>query len=118
MSADKDKMLQSYCASVRHPDAHGIEHDYMLYLRDGLHDIADQLTADEREALEQADRQLVERAADFLVELSRFVDLDERRRDRNIPPTRWWWYLDVLAQLPGQPKPTPSGAQPVQPNVR
>jgi hypothetical protein len=25
------------------------------------------------------------------------------RRDENVPITHWWWYLDVLAQLPELP---------------
>ena len=43
---------------------------------------------------------LVEQAREFYEELSRFVDLTQKRKFEEITPQRWWWYLDVLALLP------------------
>jgi hypothetical protein len=103
--SDKARLLKSYCTGVEHPEAPGIEHDHMLYVRDGLYELREHLTDQERSLLEAADRRLVEQAPAFLAELSRFVDLAQRRQGHNISPERWWWYLDVLAQLP-KPPPT------------
>lgn len=33
-------------------------------------------------------------------ELSRFVDLVSYRAECEISPRKWWWYLDVLSNLP------------------
>jgi len=50
--------------------------------------------------LAEADLLLVQRASAFSQEILRFLDLTAHRREHEIPPTRWWWYLDVLSHLP------------------
>lgn len=99
-----NQLLEHYCTDVEFPHVSGAEHLEMLYIRDKLADIEHQLSEDEREALQEADRRLCEQADDFYAELSRFVDLAERRRQQRIAAARWWWYLDVLAQLPAASK--------------
>ena len=74
----------------------------MLRLRDKLFDVESTLSLDEKKSLVEADRHLVERASEFYAELSRFIDFEQRRQTQQIPVIRWWWYLDVLAQLPQQ----------------
>ena len=32
--------------------------------------------------------------------LKSMADLANWRRDDNVPPIQWWWYLDVIVQLP------------------
>ena len=33
-------------------------------------------------------------------EILRLLDFAAYRREHSIPPTRWWWYLDVVSHLP------------------
>ena len=67
------------------------------------------LSREERRQLAEADVRLATHAADFLAELSRFVDLAAERGRLRIPSSNWWWYMDVLVQVPampmGEPKP-------------
>lgn len=93
-------LLKNYCVSVEFPDVSGAEHLEMLQMRDRLTEIEPQLTEEEKILLTKADRQLVENANSFYQELSRFINLTEKRKAQCISPQRWWWYLDVLAVLP------------------
>lgn len=95
-----NRLLQHYQVDVEFPHVSGFEHLEMLSIRDELADMVPLLTKPEQEALAAADRRLLEQAAAFYTELARFVDLRQRRQADQIPPSRWWWYLDVLAQLP------------------
>jgi hypothetical protein len=95
-----NRLLVHYCVDVQHPEVSGAEHLEMLQIRDRLAELEPMLTSDEQEALAEADRVLVERAAAFYQELIRFLDLATYRREHSIPPTRWWWYLDVVSHLP------------------
>ena len=95
-----NELLKGYMVDVQYPDVSGIEQHYMLFVRDQLALIKNQLTGEEQAILADADRQLSENAALFLPELSRFIDLADERSKKAIPPERWWWYLDVIAQLP------------------
>ncbi|MBS1251618.1 MAG: hypothetical protein MAG451_00651 [Anaerolineales bacterium] len=111
-----NRLLKHYCADVEFPHVSGVEHLEMLQIRDRLAAIEDQLSDDELEALTEADYRLFEQAAAFYAELSRFVDLVDRRRNQKIPASRWWWYLDVLTQLPHietSPVPVPERARTV-----
>jgi hypothetical protein len=93
-------LLEQYRADIEFPEVSGAEHLEMLQRRDRLFEIEASLSAEERQILEQADRRLVEQSAAFYAELSRFVNLVSERQNRSISADRWWWYLDVLAQLP------------------
>ena len=93
-------LLVHYCIDVQHPEVSGAEHLEMLQIRDRLAELEPALTSEDQEALEEADRLLVDRAAAFYQELLRFLDLASYRLEHSIPPTRWWWYLDVVSHLP------------------
>jgi hypothetical protein len=95
-----NRLLAHYCVDVQHPEVSGAEHLEMLQIRDRLVELEPALTSEEQEALAEADRVLVERAAAFYQELLRFLELAAYRREHNIPPTSWWWYLDVVSYLP------------------
>jgi hypothetical protein len=95
-----NRLLVHYCVDVQHPEVSGAEHLEMLQIRDRLAELGPTLTSEEQEALAEADRVLVERAAAFYQELLRFLDLAAYRREHGIPPACWWWYLDVLSHLP------------------
>jgi len=85
---------------VQHPDVSGAEQLQMLSTRDQIAALESSLTSEERTYLNEADRHLIERTAAFYAELPRFVDLPEHRLEHGIDPARWWWYLDVIRQLP------------------
>ena len=95
-----NKLLEHYIVDVEFPDVSGAEHLEMLQRRDKLFELEPTLSNHEKELLAVADRRLVEQATEFYAELSRFIDFEQRRQFQQIPVTRWWWYLDVLAQLP------------------
>jgi hypothetical protein len=95
-----NRLLVHYCVDVQHPEVSGAEHLEMLQIRDRLAELEPTLTAEEQEALVEADRVLVKRAVVFYQELLRFLDLAAYRREYDISPTRWWWYLDVMSHLP------------------
>ncbi|MFQ5593106.1 MAG: hypothetical protein ACE5HA_03055 [Anaerolineae bacterium] len=95
-----NRLLKHYRADVEFPGVSGAEHLEMLQIRDKLARIENQLSHEDRVALMRADLQLLEQADVFYAELSRFINLAQRRQQQQIPPARWWWYLDVLAQLP------------------
>jgi hypothetical protein len=95
-----NQLVEHYCADVKHPEVSGAEHLEMLQIRDRLAEIKSTLTPEEKDALAEADRALVEQATVFYEELLRFVDLVAHRQEHGIPPARWWWYLDVVSHVP------------------
>ena len=99
-----NRLLKNYVVDVQYPDVSGIEHLQMLEMRSQLAEIEAELSSQEREALLEADRQLAAQADKFLRELNRFIDLAEERQRRQPHPNEWWWYLDILAQVPAVPQ--------------
>ena len=95
-----NKLLQHYLIDVESPDVSGAEHLETLQIRDKLFDLEATLSTNEKEALLTADRHLIDQADRFYEEMGRFIDFEQRRQTHQIPAERWWWYLDVLAQLP------------------
>lgn len=92
-------LLKQYIVSTEFPDTSGAEQLEMLQLRDRLLEIEAFLSEQEKEQLSKADRRLTQQAPQVLLELSQFIDLAATRRTQEIPAERWWWYLDVLAQI-------------------
>ena len=105
-----NRLLAHYCVDVQHPEVSGAEHLEMLQLRDQLAGLEPTLTAEEKASLGAADCLLAEHAHLFHQELQRFVDLAAYRREQEIPPERWWWYLDVIRYVPRHTVGTPAGA--------
>jgi hypothetical protein len=95
-----NQLLKHYQVDVEYPDVSGAEHLQMLQIRDALAEQEPLLDPQERQALAAADQRLVEQSAAFYAELSRFIDLAQHRQERQIASSHWWWYLDVLVQLP------------------
>jgi hypothetical protein len=93
-------LLKNYSISVEFSEVSGAEHLEMMQMRDRLFEVESELTAEEKQILALADRQLIQRAPEFYRELLHFVDLGARRQSQQIPPQRWWWYLDAIAHLP------------------
>jgi hypothetical protein len=92
-------LLQRYIVGAEFPEASGAEHLEMLQIRDRLLEVELTLSDEEKERLAQADRHLIQQAPQALLEVSQFIDLADQRRVQEIPAERWWWYLDVLAQM-------------------
>ncbi len=88
---------------VRFPDVSGLEHLDMLRVRSEIADIEDHLTAEERVRLLEADKTLLRQVRHFYKAVQGIADLEIWRHEENVPITHWWWYLDVLAQLPELP---------------
>ncbi len=103
-----NKYLNDYLAGVQSPGASGFEHLNTFMVRDKLFDQNDMLTAAERAALLQADRQLLEQTALFLSALEQITTLAYERERRGASSERWWWYLDVVSHLP-MPSQLPAG---------
>lgn len=93
-------LLSRYLVDVQHPEVSGAEHLQMLQTRDQIAIIEAALSSEERVMLYKADRQFIEQAATFYAEVARFMDLTDYRTRQAIDPARWWWYLDVIRQLP------------------
>ena len=102
--------LAYYCVAVQHPAVSGAEHLELLQLRDQLVSLEPLLTPEEQEALGTADALLAAQASQFHQELQRFVNLATYRHEQDIPPERWWWYLDVLQHVPRPSTATSTGA--------
>jgi hypothetical protein len=94
------ELLDAYLVDVCFGGVSGAEHMQMLQTRDRVAANEPSLSPDERALLYEADRRLVENAAAFHAELARFLDLKLYRDKNHIEPARWWWYLDVISQIP------------------
>ncbi|MBN2393434.1 MAG: hypothetical protein JXR84_22065 [Anaerolineae bacterium] len=95
-----DELVTAYETDVRFPEVSGMEHLDMLMTRSEIASVELHLSAVLRERVLQADRQLVSRARLFYDAIQAIADLASWRRSEFTPITHWWWYLDVLAQLP------------------
>ena len=94
-----NRLLNYYCQSLEFPDVSGAEHLETIEIREELAKIESELTAEEKAKLSLADRKLIQQSAQIYAELSRFIDLQQKRKSEQINPEHWWWYLDVLAHL-------------------
>jgi len=95
-----NKYLAHYQVAVRQPGVSGFETLDMLMMRDKLVQQRALLTTEEKVQLAVADQQLLAHAGEFYAELTNITDLEYERQQRKPTPTQWWWYLDVLLQLP------------------
>ncbi len=97
------ELITAYEVDVRFPDVSGMEHLDMLRIRREIAQAEANLNAEERVRLLEADKTLLRQVRYFYKAIQEIVDLTSWRRDENVPITHWWWYLDVLAQLPELP---------------
>ncbi len=98
-----DELIAAYEVDVRFPDVSGMEHLAMLHTRSEIAKGEHYLTDEQRARLAEADRVLLQQASRFFQAIQRIADLEAWRRDEDVSPAHWWWYLDVLAQLPELP---------------
>ena len=108
-----DQLVAAYEVDVRFPDVSGMEHLEMLRTRSDIARGEAYLTAEQRARLAEADKLLLQQARRFYKAIQRIADLEAWRRQQGTPPVHWWWYLDVLAQLPDlSPQETSGSAVP------
>lgn len=111
-----EKNLSAYETDVDFPDVSGMEHLQMLMTRSELHRHRDQLTAEQRTRLANADKKLLQQAHLFYQAIQAIADLARwRESETDVTPEHWWWYLDVLAQLPAGAVIAEFNALPVEP---
>ncbi len=97
---DNEKLMLSYESGVRHPEASGMEHLNLFQMRSHLAAITTELSEPQRARLERADTELLRQANKFLDSIEKIADLESWRRHDRIPPSQWWWYLDVVVNVP------------------
>lgn len=103
-----DELIAAYEVDVRFPDVSGMEHLDMLLTRSEIARGEHHLTTEQRARLTEADKVLLQQAERFYQAIQRIADLEAWRRDESVLSTHWWWYLDVLAQLPELPAREPA----------
>lgn len=108
-----NKYLEQYLVAVQHSEVSGFEQREMLLIRDRLAKQEATLTLEERSELAKADRRLLAQRERVHAELSRITSLEIERERRQPTPDQWWWYLDVLTQLPELPPSIPGKPEPV-----
>lgn len=97
---DYEKLVAAYEVDVQFPDVSGVEHLDMLLTRSEIAGGKQDLTVELQARLAEADAVLLQNAQGFCQSIRSIVDLDVWRRQESVPPDHWWWYLDVLAQVP------------------
>lgn len=97
---DHDEMLAAYEVDVRFPDVSGMEHLDMLLTRSEIAKVEHRLTPGQRARLAEADKMLLRQAKEFYQAIQEIADLETWRQEAHAPAVHWWWYLDVLAQVP------------------
>ncbi len=97
---DLEKLLTAYEIDVRFPDVSGLEHLDMLRLRSELATFIADLSPEQSMRLQEADKVLLRQRSAFARSIQKIADLADWRRQEKIPSTHWWWYLDVVKELP------------------
>lgn len=95
-----EKLLTQYETDVRFPDVSGMEHLDMFLTRSRLAELKDGLSAEQAARLADADQWLLHNAGQFYRAILAVADLTAWREDAGVSPDHWWWYLDVLTNVP------------------
>lgn len=98
MTHNPHSLLKQYIEDVRHPEVSGFELLELLSTRSALVQGEASLSPTERRRLEKADARLLAAASIILARLVELAPLSELRQRSNVPPSHWWWYLDLLQQ--------------------
>lgn len=112
------ELIAAYETDVQFPEVSGMEHLDMLMTRSRIAQHASHLSDEERRRVLEADQLLLRQVKQFYQSIQKpltlpsIADLASWRRDENVPVTHWWWYLDVIAQLPAYPELVPQSTPP------
>jgi len=101
-----DKLIRVYETDVQDPEVSGMEHLDMLMTRSEIARCEVHLSDVERERVQEADKVLLAHAREFYEAIRKIADLASWRRAENIPTAHWWWYLDVIVELPLRSEPS------------
>ena len=99
MDLKSKKLLDYLSEGVLHPDVSGFELLEILDVRSQLAAREPLLNENERNRLENLDRQLSRNAVIMAVRISEVADLSEMRKRTRVLPSHWWWYLDEMGNL-------------------
>ncbi len=94
-------LIEAYEVDVQFPDVSGMELLDMLMTRSEIARNEAHLSEEERQRLSAADTLLLRQVKEVYAAIQGVADLASWRRNENFPVTHWWWYLDVVVQLPG-----------------
>lgn len=95
--------LTQYETDVRFPDVSGMEHLDMLLTRSQIATHQPELNTEQQQRLLDADQLLVHNAEQFYQAILSVADLAQWRSTSAASPEEWWWYLDVLVNVPHLP---------------
>lgn len=94
----KSKKLMDYLSEgMLHPDVSGFELLEILDIRSQLASREPLLDENEKDRLENLDRQLSRLAESWAARISEVADLAEMRKRTHVLPSHWWWYLDEMS---------------------
>ncbi|HNT76329.1 MAG TPA: hypothetical protein PKH77_15045 [Anaerolineae bacterium] len=93
-------LIEAYEVDIQFPDVSGMELLEMLMTRSEIARNDAHLSNVERQRLSAADNLLLRQSRQIYAAIQQIADLAAWRRNNNVPITHWWWYLDVVAQLP------------------
>ena len=110
---NSEEFVLAYEVDVQFPDVSGMEHLDMLLTRSRLVTLESDLTDDQRQRVAKADQLLFKQATQFYKSIDQIANLPSWRKEENVPANHWWWYLDVIVELPTMPV-HPNGASQVQ----
>jgi hypothetical protein len=94
------ELIAAYEVDVQFPDVSGMEHLEMLMTRSKIAEHEIHFSDDERRRVIEADEVLLQQAKQFYESIQKIADLASWRRDENVAPTHWWWFLDIIVQTP------------------
>ncbi len=111
------ELIAAYEVDVQFSGVSGMEHLDMLMIRSEIARHERHLSDKERKRVLEADEVLLQCAKQFLESIQSIADLSSWRRDEDAPATHWWWYLDVITQLPASLEPLPSTRPNLEPSL-
>ncbi len=95
-----EQWLTQYETDVRFPDVSGMEHLDMLLTRSRIAAVWQELTPEQQGRLSDADLRLLHNANQFYQAIASVADFAQWRSESAASPEEWWWYLDVLMNVP------------------
>ncbi len=102
-----DRLVRKYYGYIADLEGSGVEVLDLLFVRDKIQSILDQLTPDEElpsylyEHIYELDALLWAERSTFLLVLGE-EELRHARREQGSPRSHWWWYVDEL-KVPPEP---------------
>jgi len=99
--AELERLLRKYYGYVADLEGSGVEILDLLFVRDKIQSVLDQLTSDDAvpaalyKRVYELDALLWQERTSVLMVLGE-LELQHARRGQRSPRSHWWWYLDEL----------------------